>query len=86
MFIAANANQLIRISTFIGTGDVWNNYTAMYLWSTTQWFDVSFLPANELPAITISNTPITIKKSSGNLNQVGINTISTCFLIIQKFC
>jgi len=35
MFIAANANQLVRISTFVGNGDLWNNYTTEFLRSST---------------------------------------------------
>jgi len=64
IFITANTNQLVWLSTFIG--NINNSYTLDYLWSTAKFFDFDFLPLDKLPEISISNQPITQKIGSGS--------------------
>lgn len=79
MFIAANANMMIWVMTFIG--NISNEYSTEYLRSSFKFFDENFLPLDQLPAFSVSNNPITQKPATKNMKQIGIQTISTIFVV-----
>lgn len=82
MFVSANANQFIRLVSFVGYLN--NSFAEYFLRSQSKFLDYDILNSKQLPSFTSNTSSSDQKPSNDQQLLVGISTLSTCYLFMLK--